>query len=65
MESFFDMPIKMTKKRKSKLSKWHETMITRQQIFLDYEYFSKHHKLFAIDLCKQIELEKPWFKTTN
>ena len=24
---------------------------------LDYEYFSKHYKLIAIDLCKQIELE--------
>ena len=25
---------------------------------LDYEYFSKHYKLIAIDLSKQIELEK-------
>ena len=24
---------------------------------LDYEYFSKHYKLFAIDLSKQVELE--------
>ena len=24
---------------------------------LDYEYFSKHCKLIAIDLCKQIELK--------
>ena len=24
---------------------------------LDYEYFSKHYKLIAIDLCKQIELK--------
>ena len=24
---------------------------------LDYEYFSKHYKLIAIDLSKQIELE--------
>ena len=24
---------------------------------LDYEYFSKHHKLIAIDLSKQTELE--------
>ena len=26
---------------------------------LDYEYFSKHYKLIAIDLNKQIELENP------
>ena len=26
---------------------------------LDYEYFSKHYKLIAINLSKQIELEKP------
>ena len=26
---------------------------------LDYEYFSKHYKLTAIDLSKQIELENP------
>ena len=26
---------------------------------LDYEYFSKHYKLIAIDLSKQTELENP------
>ena len=26
---------------------------------LDYKYFSKHYKLIAIDLSKQIELENP------
>ena len=26
---------------------------------LDYEYFSKHYKLLAIDLSKQIKLENP------
>ena len=25
----------------------------------DYEYFSKHYRLIAIDLSKQIELENP------
>ena len=29
---------------------------------LDYEYFSKHYKLIAIDLSKQIELENPVLK---
>ena len=29
---------------------------------LDYEYFSKHYKLIATDLSKQIELENPDLK---
>ena len=29
---------------------------------LHYEYFSKHYKLSAIDLSKQIELENPYLK---
>ena len=29
---------------------------------LDYEYFSKHYKLIAIDFSKQIELESPDLK---
>ena len=29
---------------------------------LDYEYFSKHYKLIALDLSKQIELENPDLK---
>ena len=32
---------------------------------LDYEYFSKHYKLIAIDLSKQIELENPDLKQIN
>ena len=30
--------------------------------FLDYEYFSKHYKLVAIELSKQTELETPDLK---
>ena len=29
---------------------------------LDYEYFSKHYRLIAIDLSKQTELENPDLK---
>ena len=29
---------------------------------MNYEYFSKHYKLIAIDLSKQIELENPDLK---
>ena len=32
---------------------------------LDYEYFSKHYKLIAIDLSKQIELENTDLKQIN
>ena len=32
---------------------------------LDYEYFSEHYKLIAIDLSKQIELENPNLKQEN
>ena len=29
---------------------------------LDYEYFTKHYKLIAVDLSKQTELENPDLK---
>ena len=29
---------------------------------LDYKYFSKHYKLIAVDLSKQIELDNPDLK---
>ena len=29
---------------------------------LDYDYFSRHYKLIAIDLSKQIELKNPDLK---
>ena len=32
---------------------------------MDYEYFSKHYKLIAIDLSKQTELENPDLKQKN
>ena len=32
---------------------------------LNYEYFSKHYKLIAIDLRKQSELENPDLKQVN
>ena len=41
--------------------KWEEQYYTTGNL-LDYEYFSKHYKLIAIDLSKQIELENPYLK---
>ena len=51
----------MIKKHTNKLLKWKETMITRQVIYWIMN-FSKHYKLIAIDLRKQIELENPDLK---
>ena len=52
---FFLTCKKIKKKHTNELSKWEETMITGN--LLDYEYFSEHYKLVAIDLSKPIELE--------
>ena len=46
----------MKKKHMNKLLKWLHNDYTTGNL-LDYEYFSKHYKLIAIDLRKQIELE--------
>ena len=32
---------------------------------LDYDYFLNRYRLIVVDLSKQIELAKSWFKTTN
>ena len=43
--------------------KWEETKITQLICNLfDYEYFSKHYKLIAVDLSKEIKLENPDLK---
>ena len=52
----------MAKKHTKKLSKWEETMITRQAICWIMSTFQSITKLFAIDLNKQIELENPDLK---
>ena len=46
----------MKKKHTNKLLKWLHNDYTTGNL-LDYEYFSKHYKLIAIDLSKEIELE--------
>ena len=50
----------MTKKHTKKLLGRNNDHTTGN--LLDYEYFSKHYKLIAIDLSKQIELEDPDLK---
>ena len=56
---FFDIPVKNKEEA-------YEAIIEMSRIsdyttgnLLDFEYFSKHYKLIAIDLSKQIELKNP------
>ena len=59
---FFDVPVKNkeeTYEKSFEMSK-NNDYITSNLLY--YEYFSKHYKLIAINLSKQIELENPDFK---
>ena len=63
-KSFFDVPIKNkeeTYEANIEISKSNDYTTCN---LLDYEYFS-NHKLIAIDLSKQIELENPDLKQEN
>ena len=54
---FFDMPIKNGEKTYERVIEMERNNDYTTDNLLDYEYFSKHCKLIAIDLSKQIELE--------
>ena len=56
-KSFFDMPIKNEEETYEQIIKMGRNNDYTTGNLLDYEYFSKHYKLIAIDLSKQIELE--------
>ena len=58
-KSFFDMPIKNNEKTYEQINEMGRNNDYTTGNLLDYEYFSKHYKLIAIDLSKQIELENP------
>ena len=63
MESaFFDVPVKNKEEAYEKIRSINKNNNYTTGISLDYEYFSKHYKLIAIDLSKQIELENPNLK---
>ena len=61
-KSFFDMPIKNDKETYEQIIEMGRNNDYTTGNLLDYEYFSKHYKLIAIDLSKQIELENPDLK---
>ena len=61
-KGFFDMPIKNGEETSKQIVEMRRNNDYTTGNFLDYEYFSKHCKLIAIDLSKQIELENPDLK---
>ena len=55
-KSFFDVPVKNKKEVYEKIMSINKNNDYKTGNLLDYEYFSKHYKLIALDLSKQIEL---------
>ena len=58
-KSFFDVPVKNKEEAYEKIMSISKNNDYTTGNLLDYEYFSKHYKVIAIDLSKQIELENP------
>ena len=58
-KSFFDVPVKNKEEAYEKIMSIGKNNDYTTGNLLDYEYFSKHYKLIAIDLSKQIELQNP------
>ena len=61
-KGFFDVPVKNKEEAYEIIMSISENNDYTTGNLLDYEYFSKHYKLIAIDLSKQIELENPDLK---
>ena len=61
-KSFFDMPIKNEQETYKQIIEMGRNNDYTTGNLLDFEYFSKHWKLIAIDLSKQTELENPDLK---
>ena len=61
-KSFFNMPIKNDDETYEQIIEIGRNNDYMTGILSDYEYFSKHYKLIAIDLSKQTELENPDLK---
>ena len=56
-KSFFDTPIKIDKETYEQIIEIGRNNDYTTGNLLDYEHFSNHYKLIAIDLSKQIESE--------
>ena len=55
-KSLFDMPIKNSEETYEQIIEMGRNSDYTTGNLLDHEYFSKHYKLIAIELSKQIEL---------
>ena len=56
---FFDVPVKDNEEAYEKIMSTSKNNDYTTGNLLDYEYFSKHYKLIARNLSKQIELKNP------
>ena len=61
-KSFFDMSMKNEEETYEQIIEMGRNNDYTTDNLLDYEYLSKHYKLIATDLSKQIELENPFLK---
>ena len=59
---FFDMPIKNEEETYQQIIEMGRNNDYIAGNLLDYQYFSKHYKIIAINLSKQIKLENPDLK---
>ena len=58
-KSFFDVPVKNKEEAYEKIMNISKNNDYTTGNLLDYEYFSKHYKIIAINLSKQIQLQNP------
>ena len=61
-KSFFDVLVKNKEEAHEKIIEIRKNNYYGTGNLLDYEYFSEHYKLIAVDLSKQIKLENPNLK---
>ena len=61
-KSFFEIPVKNKEEAYEQIIQLSRNNDYTTGNLLDYEYFSEHYKLIAIDLTKQTELENPDLK---
>ena len=59
---FFEIPVKNKEEPYEAIIEMSKNDDYTTGNLLDYEYFSKHYKLIAIDFSKQIEIENPDLK---
>ena len=61
-KQFFEIPVKNTEEAYEAIMEMSKNSDYTTGNLLDYEYFSKHYRLIAIDLSKQTELKNPDLK---